>query len=169
MKCYVRASPCRTFRRRNCPCLISTRAARCPPRQFHVIHRTLTQGTGRQRWCQVTHPWTSPWRGSSRWSLAQRQQGKHGLDDTMHLRVAGQAQRGVMDENHDETVTKIHPSQPRFTRAHASQDMSRAQSFPMYLQLAAHTHGCNSDALFVLTHPARCRRPRHRGFKGSLA
>ena len=31
---------------------------------------TVTQGTGRQRWWQVTHPWTSPWRGSSRCSLA---------------------------------------------------------------------------------------------------
>ena len=47
--------------------------------------------------------------------------------------------------------------------------MSRAQSFPVYLQLAVHAHGCNSDALFVLTHPARYRRPRHRGFKVSLA
>ena len=76
---------------------------------------------------------------------------------------------GVMDKNHEETVTKIHPSQPRFTRAHTSQDMSRAQFFPMYLQLAAHAHGCNSDVLLVLRHPARCRRPRHRGFKVNRA
>ena len=55
---------------------------------------TVTQGTGPQRWWHVGHPWTSPWKGSLRWSLAQWQQGKHELEDTMHLQVEGQAQRG---------------------------------------------------------------------------
>ena len=48
------------------------------------------------------------------------QQRKHDPEDTMHLRVEGQASRGVMDENHDETVTEKHTSQPQIRRIHAS-------------------------------------------------
>ena len=51
---------------------------------------------------------------------ATGQQRKHDLEDTMHLRVEGQAPRGVMDENHDETVTEKHTSQPQIRRTHAS-------------------------------------------------
>ena len=76
------------------------------------------------------------------------QQRKHDLEDTMHLRVEGQAPRGVMDENHDETVTEKHTSQPQITRTHASKGMSHAQSFPMYLQLAVRAHKCNNDSIF---------------------
>ena len=42
-------------------------------------------------------------------ALAYWQQRKHELEDRRHRRGVGQARRGVMDENHDETVTKIHP------------------------------------------------------------
>ena len=96
---------------------------------------------------------------------AAGQQRKHDLEDTMHLRVEGQASRGVMDENHDETVPEKHTSQPQITRTHASKGMSHAQSFHMYLQLAVRTHKCVSGFILGLTHPARCRHPRHRGFE----
>ena len=42
-------------------CQVSPKAVPCHPPY------TVTQGTGRQRWWQVTHPSTSPWRGSPRW------------------------------------------------------------------------------------------------------
>ena len=79
---------------------------------------------------------------------AAGQQRKHDLEDVIHLRVEDQAPRGVMDENHDETVTEKHTSQPQITRTHAFKGMSHAQSFHVYLQLAVRAHKCNSGSFF---------------------